>query len=68
MIIRALSGSRPHLCHFYDLGAIHNTLQAFSIDHTILLAGQQLIPPAKEEITSDEFEPRSERVAYKPGS
>lgn len=51
-------------CHFYDLGAIHNTFQAFSVDHAILLAGQQFIPPAKEEIACDELEPRRERVAY----
>jgi hypothetical protein len=54
------------LCHFYDLGAIHNTLQAFGVDHAILLAGQQFIPPAKEEIAGDELKPRRERVAYNP--
>ena len=63
----ALSGCRvTHLYHFHNLGTIHKTLQTFSIDYAILLAGQQFIPPAKEEITGDEFEPRRERVAYKP--
>ena len=50
-------------CHLHDLGAVRNTLQAFGVDHAILLAGQQLIPPAKEEIAGNELEPRCERVA-----
>ena len=51
-------------CHLHDLGAVRNTLQAFGVDHAILLlAGQQLIPPAKEEIAGNELEPRRERVA-----
>ena len=50
-------------CHLHDFGAICNTLQAFGVDHAVLLAGQQLIPPAKEEIAGNELEPWRERVA-----
>ena len=54
------------LCHFHDLRTIHNTLQAFGVDHAVLLAGQQFVPPAKEEIAGDELEPRRERIPYEP--
>ena len=52
--MRPCLSNSSHLDH---LGAVSDALQAFGVDSPILFAGQQLIPPAKEEITGDELEP-----------
>jgi methylmalonyl-CoA mutase cobalamin-binding subunit len=58
-----------HLClsysgHLHHLGAVRDACQAFGVDHAILFAGEQLIPPTKEEIAGNKFEPWRERVVY----
>lgn len=51
------------LSHFDDLGPVYNVRQTLSSNTPLtILSPVKFIPPAKEEVASDQLEPRCERI------
>ena len=50
------------LHHLDDLTSIYQSIETRGGHQSVLFPVEQLIPPAEEEVTSDQFEPRREGV------
>jgi hypothetical protein len=61
------SRSKTMLGHFDNFTTVYETSKALCVDLTLsIFSLDQLIPPIKEEIASNELEPRCEQVLWVP--